>query len=272
MSRVTRVSAAALAALVAVPVLAAPAHASAYRYWSYWSWHNGAWAYSNQGPSATVHDGDVIGWRFAVQENSSNAHTPRAAGTSLCSDGVTVVIDYGTTADEPPNEQPPSSSPRAFCANSPDSNTGYRATAEHATLRVRNDGLVCGIDGYPKQECAPIVASPSHSSSPKPATNTTAPAKTTVDSRHTHATTLPSSVATAPLPTQTAIPHDPGAAPGSQQGAPAVTATPSLVVSQNAPNGTSGGGSGVPVALIAGIAIAVALGGAAIWRYRAGPR
>jgi hypothetical protein len=266
--RAARVGAAVLAAFVAVPLWGTPAHASAYRYWSYWSWNGSAWAYSNRGPSAGVSPGETIGWRFAVQEDSSNAHAPRASGTSLCSDGVTVVIDYGTTADEPPNERPPQSQPRGFCATNPDDNTGYRATAEHATLRVRGDGLVCGIDGYPKEECAPIVSSPSKSSSPKPSTGN-APARTKVTTRHTRAA-APITSATA-LPTQTAIPHPLASGVTQEDPTPTPTATPTLVVSESAP-GTKSGNSGFPVALVAGIAIAVALGGVALWRYRAGPR
>ena len=270
-----RVVAAAIVAIVALPLLPTPAHASAYRYWSYWSWNGSTWAYSNQGPSGSVHDGQTIGWRFAVQEDSSNAHAPRASGTSLCSDGVTVIIDYGTTADEPPGEHPPYPSPRGFCANDSSSNTGYRATAEHASLRVRDDGLVCGIDNYPKQECAPVVSSASHSPSPEPASQP--PTRTKAAPRHAHAV-APTTAAGVPLPTETAVPHATATGPNGQPLAPTTnatatpTATPTLVVSEQSPASSSTGGGGFPVALVAGIAIAAALGAVAIWRYRAGPR
>jgi hypothetical protein len=44
-----------------------------------------------------------------------------------------------------------------------------------------------------------------------------------------------------------------------------------LVVSEQKPAG-NGSRSGFPVNLVAGIAIAAAVGGTAIWRYRTGPR
>lgn len=270
MKRLLRLGAAVVAALVAVPLIATPAHASAYRYWSYWSWSNGAWQYSTKGPGAGVPHGDTIGWRFAVQADSSSAHAPRASGTSLCSDGVTVVIDYGTASDEPPNEHPPSSTPRAFCADDPDSTTGYRATAEHATVRVRDDGLVCGIDGYPKTECAPVVSSSTAPTSQP--TTATAPG-TKARGVHTHAA--------APLPTpritQTA---QPGAAATKTpsgviaQGSSGVvpSPTPTVLLSNSKPGGSKSGGSSLPIALMVGIGIAAALGGVAFWRYRASPR
>src|SRR4051794_20931182 len=154
------VIAAATLSCVAVAV-GPPAHAAAYRYWSYWTWSGSGWQYSNIGPSGSLHDGDIIGWRFATQPDSNSAKAPRANGQSLCSNGVSVVIDYGVATDAPPGEHPPQSgNPRAFCADDADSNNGYRATDEHATLRVRNDGLVCGIDGYPKEECGQKVSDP----------------------------------------------------------------------------------------------------------------
>jgi hypothetical protein len=255
-----------------MPISATPAQASAYRYWSYWSWNGSTWSFSNQGPSASVHDGQVIGWRFAVQTNSGDGHSPRAAGTSLCSDGVTVVIDYGTNGDEPPGEHPPYTSPRAFCANNPDSTTGYRATDEGATLRVRNDGLVCGIDGYPKTECAPIVT-PSHAptTSPKATTASQPPA---VGARHTHGgvpTTTPGGAG------QTAAPGASAAARSPQSGASAVTVptpspTPTLLVTAASTGKRNANGGGVPVGLIAALVAVAAVSGAAFWRYRAQPR
>ncbi|MFL6237983.1 MAG: SCO2322 family protein [Actinomycetes bacterium] len=267
-----RLLAIALAALASLTAFASPAHAAAYRYWSYWSWSNGAWHYSNQGPSGSVHDGDTIGWRFAVQANSSSAYAPRASGTSLCSDGVTVVIDYGSTGDAPPGERPPFSTPRGFCANDADSTNGYRATAEHATVRTNDSGLVCGIDGYPKSECAPIVSA-SHSPTAHPTSPTRLP--------HSHARPVHRR-APAPVPVPNAtVTARPGARAASAQPSAAATGpvevlptpTPTLLVTTSMPGAAKHhSGSSVPVALIAGVVIAAVLGGVAVWRYRAGPR
>jgi hypothetical protein len=267
MKQCVRLVAVAIAVCTVLAGLAAPAHASAYRYWSYWTGSGSSWAYSTRGPSGNVHDGDVIGWRFAVSPDSSSGRAPRASSNSLCSDGVTVVIDYGTTSDAPPGEHPPSGTPRAFCANDPDSTTGYRATDEHATLRVNNDGLVCGIDGYPKSECAPIVT-PSKTPTKSP-TATASHAGSQARTPHTHTTnqaqapdvneTAQPGVTVRPLTTTSAQPLDVGASP---------TPTPTLLVTTSAPGSGKSDGSGVPVALIVGLSLAAVLGGAAVWRYR----
>jgi hypothetical protein len=259
----------AFAAMIAVPMIAMPAHASAYRYWTYWNGSSGSWAFSSQGPSANVHDGDVIGWRFAVSNGSGSAPQPRATATSLCSDGTTVYIDYGVSSDAPPGERPPSNTTRAFCANDPDSDNGYRATAEHASLRTRNDGIVCGIDGYPKQECAPIVEA-TQAPAAKPTTRITHQQSTAPASRTTHSTVRDAPSTTITGTTSTATP---GAvvAQGGDRALP--SPTPTVVITDAAPKvSSSSQGGGVPVALISGVAIAVLVGGFALWRYRAGPR
>lgn len=269
MNRCWRSVLAAVAVLAVGPLLAVPAQAAtAYRYWSYWSGTSSSWVYSNTGPSAGVRDGDVIGWRFGVQEDSSNAHAPRASATSLCSNGVTVVIDYGTSADAPPGEQPPSTSARAFCAEKADSNTGYRATGEHASLRVRDDGLVCGIDGYPKNECAAVVSAPSASPT---ATRSTTPARARVHTRA--AVRMPAATTTRPTTTQTALPGRVTSVAPRAVASPVARPTPSptLLVTTSAPGDNRDGG-GAPVSLIAGVTIAALVGGAAFWRYRAGQR
>src|SRR5437660_1220536 len=101
MTRGARTLARTLLTCAAVLAFASPAHATAYRYWSYWTWTGSAWAYSSTGPSAQVHGGDVIGWRFAIQANSSQASAPRTGGDyqTVCgtkTQSAGVVIDYGT--------------------------------------------------------------------------------------------------------------------------------------------------------------------------------
>src|SRR4051812_14622504 len=172
MKLAARALAVTMTALVALSGIAVPAHASAYRYWSYWTWSGSSWSYSTKGPSGTLNTGDVIGWRFAVQADSSHAITPRVGAVSCnASTQIGVVIDYGTTQDAPSGETPPSPALQQTCVSASGNNNGYRATDAAAPIRTNDSGLVCGIDGYPKSECAAVVSS-SKPPSAKPTTST----------------------------------------------------------------------------------------------------
>ena len=76
---------------------------------------------------------------------------------------VALVIDYGTTADAPPG------------AEAADARVGARSSASRIAgapgtdvlrgatppVRVRSEnGLICALDGYPRNECAPVVPDP----------------------------------------------------------------------------------------------------------------
>lgn len=286
MIRRRRAQAAVLATAVAALTSfagAAPAQATAYRYWSYWKWSGSTWVYQNVGPSGNVSPGEVIGWRFAVQPDSVHAHTPRASGdfATLCPghpDGRGVVIDYGVSSDAPSGEQPPRATPRGFCATDSSDRNGYQVTAEHAALRVNNDGLVCGIDGYPKTECAAAVqAVPTPKPTPKPTSAATTPSHA---QRHHGGAARKNGQLPA---TSSPHPSEPAAGASSKSPRPiastptasttqpttaaeAPTPTPTLLLDETAP-GTSNT-KGVPVGLIVGVVLAVALGAGAVWQYR----
>src|SRR5476651_774577 len=119
----TRAAALGLAALAgyAAVVIAVPGQASAataYRYWAYYVAHGTSWQYSERGPATEYPvDGEVQGWRFAVQVDAANGLLPRAAPdfATLCASTpakagelrVGVVIDFGLATDAPAHEKPP---------------------------------------------------------------------------------------------------------------------------------------------------------------------
>ena len=202
----------ALAATVTVVLPAGDASAAAYRYWSYWWGGDGGWAYASAG--AGTHrpaDGSVEGWRFSVSGDGASSSRPPRAGpdfAALCAGTpaaagkkrVGVVIDHGTGDDSPDGETPPSA--RGACAVVPDAATGAAVLAAVAAYRVE-DGLVCGIDGYPARECAVVVGSPpapsaSRASTPAASRTTTRP--TTVVTTPAPAAGPSSPVATATAP------------------------------------------------------------------------
>ncbi|MFE0044019.1 SCO2322 family protein [Streptomyces albireticuli] len=146
---------------------AAPAQAAGYRYWSFWEGSGDGWAYATQGPStARPGDGSVIGFRFAVSEDSKDAAKPRAGADfdAVCEatpekDGgkrVAVVVDFGTPADAPGGETPPGQ--RTACASvAEDASAGEALAAVAKPLRYDSSALLCGIAGYPKSGCGEQV-------------------------------------------------------------------------------------------------------------------
>ena len=182
-SRVALVCIAALAAVHTV-LLAPGAHAAAYRYWTYWQGTSGEWVFATAGPAFTLPaDGAVEGWRFAVTTQSGTASakpTRDADFNAICSETpaqpdlkrVALVVDFGIPQDAPTSESAPSAI--ATCVSIKQEASGYDVLRSVVEVRT-DDGLICGLAGYPALECAPIVedkgaAAPSAqvSSAPKP--------------------------------------------------------------------------------------------------------
>jgi len=285
-----------LAACVAVATLPGRANAaSAYRYWAYYVAHGGSWQYSQRGPATEYPvDGEVQGWRFAVQADAANGLLPRAAPdfATLCAampaktgeQRVGVVIDFGLPADSPAHESPPAGVVPG-CVYLPDGGTGADVVEAAATVRLgtgSDAGLVCGIDGYPKTECATAVAiHPPAAPASTPAIPRVVPS--------THATATPRapsaalasiarlSSAAAPSPVASASAAPPASAPAPtavpSSAEPAAPAQPSSAsasgVSLAALRSSTRHRGGVPAATIGGIALIAILGGAALWRTRA---
>ncbi|WP_371106098.1 MULTISPECIES: SCO2322 family protein [Streptomyces] len=150
---------------------AAPAQAAAdgYRYWSFWQrgGDGGSWSYATQGPSsARPGDGDMIGFRYAVSEDSDDATRPRGMAdfAAVCADTpatdgtkrVAVVIDFGTATDAPDRRTPPA--PRTECARvGKDASAGDALAAVAKPLRYNSAALLCAISGYPETGCGDKV-------------------------------------------------------------------------------------------------------------------
>lgn len=150
-------------------VMAAPAaEAAAYHYWTYWTVADGEWVFASSGPAfRTPPDGSVEGWRFAVTTEAGSVtdaprQDPADAFEAACAGSpaeagrkrVAMVLDPGVPEAAPPGQAPGPA--RTVCVVAePDADGGelLRAVAD---VRIEN-GLVCGIDGYPAGECAVLV-------------------------------------------------------------------------------------------------------------------
>lgn len=157
-----------LAALLPLLAGAGQAQAAGYRYWSFWERDGSAWTYATVGPSMSrPADGDVMGFRFSVSEDSGDAAKPRGAAgfDTICAktpaeDGtkrVALVIDFGTPADAPSGEKPPAG--RTLCAQvAQDATTAEALASVAAPLRYDSNALLCAIAGYPAKGCGEQVA------------------------------------------------------------------------------------------------------------------
>jgi hypothetical protein len=168
------ISAAALIAVLVVGVATPSAVATTtYRYWSYWIVDAGTspeWGYASEGAGTRVPaDGSVEGWRFGFAGQVSDIKPSVepdfesiCAGTERQDDTkrVGVVIDPGTVDESPDGEQP--GALVATCVVVDKSATGLAIAQAVADMRVES-GFVCGIDGYPASECAPLVEVPTTS-------------------------------------------------------------------------------------------------------------
>ncbi|HEY5049534.1 MAG TPA: SCO2322 family protein [Acidothermaceae bacterium] len=282
MTRAAALGLAALAGYAAV-VITVPGQAragTADRYWAYYVAHGASWQYSQRGP-ATEHpvDGEVQGWRFAVQVDAANGLLPRAAPAfaTLCASTpaeagelrVGVVIDFGLATDAPAHERPPAAVVPG-CVYVHDGGTGADVLAAAAAVRIgtgSDAGLVCGIDGYPRTECAVAVAT--RSTAPAPPTQTPAPASPRVapSTRPPTAATPASSRAAAPTAAgqSASVPAPETLAAASSGSARPATAS---ALSLAALRSSTRRGHGIQAITVVGIGLIVVLGAGALWRTR----
>lgn len=286
-----------IAAALVVPAFlmlgAASADAAAYRYWSFWvASDSGTWSYASVGPASTrPQDGQVQGWRFAVSVGAnSSTITPRASGSfaSLCAGQpavadrkrVGLVIDFGTRADAPPGESPPAL--RTFCVLAPLKASGAAVLQQALSVRSQ-DGLICGINGYPRSECAVVVEAPrpepAPTSKPRPSARPT-PSQRSSDapksptpisitaSDEANQSTTASSPTPAPRAVSTSDPDASGAAGSTTTTQPPISATPT-VITDAAPVATGAGDASPWGVVVALILLALAAGSAAVIKRRA---
>ena len=144
--------------------------ATGYRYWGYFQAQGGAtsWTAAMTGPSVEVKDGDVEGWTFVFSNNDIPAITPMMDPdfATLC-DGIPetagkvrvgLVVDFGDA-----NIAPSGETPMEFfsdCVVVPTGSVGLDVLKSVLDVRAGDSGLICGIAGYPAQECGAEIEAP----------------------------------------------------------------------------------------------------------------
>lgn len=284
-SRARRALAVTLLTGLAILLPATTAQASQFRYWTYWWGTGSAWRYASLGPSFDaphLTDESVLGWRFGVTgPNGGGAEPPRQSGSYTvlgCSAApvsgslrIALVVDFGAAADAPPGEtRPLSNSVLVKCVVVPAGSNGAQVLgAAGINIHWRaSDGLVCGLAGYPKTECAAVVADPTPTPTrrPTPAKDTAGAGPTIVATPSLSATPTGSTAPTPSAATPTAA-----TAAASPSGTPAGVAVPEQTLPA-APVGAlaaaqqSSSGSPWPVAVV--LLVLAALGGGTWWKRR----
>ena len=167
----SRFSLAFLLTLSAITFFATPSHAAkGYRYWGYFQAPAGAttWTAAMTGPSVEVKDGDVEGWTFVFSNDDVPAVTPMMDPefATLCGETseaagkvrVGLVVDFGAA-----NIAPAGETPREFfsdCVVVPKGSIGLDVLKAALDVRAGDSGLICGIAGYPAQECGAEIEAP----------------------------------------------------------------------------------------------------------------
>jgi hypothetical protein len=144
--------------------------ATGYRYWGYFQAQGGAtaWTAAMTGPSVEVKDGDVEGWTFVFSNNDIPAVSPMMDPdfATLC-DGVAetagkvrvgLVVDFGDGKIAPAGE-----TPMEFfsdCVVVPQGSVGLDVLTSVLDVRAGESGLICGIAGYPAEECGAEIEAP----------------------------------------------------------------------------------------------------------------
>ena len=164
-----RLAAGVVGVVTSMVVATAPAVAeSGMRYWSYWNAPMGEWTYASQGAGTTlVSDGSVEGWAFVVSSPTGDgAQAPSVSaeglftevcGSTSASPGmarVALIVDPGSPSIAPSGESP--FKVARTCVRVAEGSTGLDVLAQAHRIRA-NAGFLCGIDGYPATECAPVV-------------------------------------------------------------------------------------------------------------------
>lgn len=274
---------------VAALIVATPAPASAataYRYWAFYVAHGNTWQYAQRGPASEYPtDGDVEGWRFAIQVDAAGGPAPREVPdfATLCASTpakagelrVGLVIDFGVAADAPAHESPPAGVvPGCIYVHDGDSDAAVLQAATTIRIGTGSDaGLVCGIDGYPKTECVPAVAVPTtRDAAPTPHPSTAPPTPATI----TPTTPLPGSSAAA-APASSVAPQGSAPAEDSPPVASLGLASATLVPLDAAGQPTSGfvrlrnnNSDRIEFTAVVGGVLVIVIGAAAIRRNRRG--
>jgi hypothetical protein len=150
----------------------APANASG-KGWRYWAYYQAApnaktWTAAMTGPTVDVQDGAVEGWSFVFDTSDVPTIAPsiKPDFASICRrvkadknlKRIALVVDFGRSAFAPKGEKVQKSFTK--CVQIAKSAQGIDVLGQAVKIRAANSGLICGINGYPAEECGVEIPTP----------------------------------------------------------------------------------------------------------------
>ena len=149
-----------------------------------------SWGFAGSGPSYRPSDGAVEGWRFAVSQGTTSAPKPRtdpAKAYTRCLQGAgrrpaakarrrraRLRHRCGRTVRRERHH----GGVVATCIQIPKNGSGLDVLRAPRCPVREKAGLICGLNGYPKTECAPAVTSSPSPTPPHSASRTSSPTPT----------------------------------------------------------------------------------------------
>jgi hypothetical protein len=149
---------------------ASDAASKGYRYWGYFQAAPGetSWTAAMTGPTVDIKDGAVEGWSFVFSSDDIPSEEPSVKPdfATICSHikpvpgkkRIALVIDFGKKAYAPAGEKVKRTMVR--CVRTDKKSQGIDVLGQVVKVRAEASGLICGFNGYPRQECGVEIETP----------------------------------------------------------------------------------------------------------------
>ena len=151
-------------------IVSSEAASKGYRYWGYFQAAPGetSWTAAMTGPTVDIKDGAVEGWSFVFSSDDipSEAPSVKPDFATICANikavpgkkRIALVMDFGKKAYAPAGEKVKRTMVR--CVRTDKKSQGIDVLGQLVKVRAEASGLICGFNGYPRQECGVEIETP----------------------------------------------------------------------------------------------------------------
>lgn len=151
-------------------IVSSEAASKGYRYWGYFQAAPGetSWTAAMTGPTVDIKDGAVEGWSFVFSSDDipSEAPSVKPDFATICANikavpgkkRIALVMDFGKKAYAPAGEKVKRTMVR--CVRTDKKSQGIDVLGQLVKVRAEASGLICGFNGYPRQECGAEIETP----------------------------------------------------------------------------------------------------------------
>ena len=151
-------------------IVSSEAASKGYRYWGYFQAAPGetTWTAAMTGPTVDIKDGAVEGWSFVFSSDDITSEAPSVKPdfATICGNikavpgkkRIALVIDFGKKAYAPVGEKVKRRMAR--CVRTDMKSQGIDVLGRVVKVRAEASGLICGFNGYPREECGAEIETP----------------------------------------------------------------------------------------------------------------